>query len=448
MVSFGLLFAIQSLTAETLGFTIANFSSDIIKLYYMAIGTSANFAAADVAVQTLLPYLSIASLVGFLIASLTFAPIVSWLGYKKTGLVGAAGSVIFNILLCIPFNVYYWLVMRLFAGFFVVLFQQPSIIIVGEHAEASKRGILGVMFQFNVTLGILVASLVLLAIRTYQDTYNAWWVNFIVTFIWPLMGFVLLFFVPDVKPREEKEISPMLLFKEKKYLKVLILSVMLGLNQQCTGINAVIVYSTETFKDTFKNADGTTHSLSSVFGSIIINGVNFVATLGALAFIEKLGRKILLFGGVGVCFAAQVALMINYILAKPNTALLITASVIFIIGFEVGPGPIFFVFASELFPVEAKSLLSSILLSFNYIPNIFVVVLFPILTNAAAWSPFVTYLIVMGLTTAVLLFTTPETKGKTQEEIQMILTGSAPAASSEAEKGSEVRFGSGVMTAE
>ncbi|KAH0569477.1 Sugar transporter family protein [Spironucleus salmonicida] len=419
----------------------------------MAIGTSSSFVVADGDVQTLLPYLSIASLVGFLLASLTFAPIVSWIGYKKTGLVGAAGAAIFNVLLCIPFNVYYWLVMRLFAGYFVVLFQQPSIIIVGEHAEASKRGLLGVMFQFNVTLGILVASLVLLAIRTYQDTYNAWWINFIVTLIWPLMGFVLLFFVPDVKPREEKEISPMLLFKEKKYFKVLILSVMLGLNQQCTGINAVIVYATETFKDTFKDSTGKTHALSSVFGSIIINGVNFVATLGALAFIEKLGRKILLFGGVGICFAAQVALMINYIItapntATPNTALLITASIVFIIGFEIGPGPIFFVFASELFPVEVKSLLSSILLSFNYIPNIFVVVLFPILTKAAKWSPFVTYLIVMGVTTAVLLFTTPETKGKTQEEIQMILTGSAPAASSEAEKGSEVRFGSGVMTAE
>eukprot|EP00702_Spironucleus_salmonicida_P006655 EST47946.1 Hexose transporter [Spironucleus salmonicida] len=440
MVSFILLFLLQTFAGETVGFIIGNFSTDIMTLYYQAV-YGGTFQENNTKLQAFLSVLSIGFLLGFLFGSLTLSLWVKALGYKKTALLGAAIATVFYVAACIAVNEYYLLAMRILTGYGSQLMANTVVVMIGEHAEDKHRGVLGVMFQVHVCLGIVLVTFVLLGIRTYQDTYNAWWISFVVSMIWPALAFATIFFVPDVKPSETKDIPLKAVFA-KKYMKVLVSSIMLGVLQQGNGINAVILYSTQTFANVFNTP------LSSVYGALILNSVNFLSTLLAVAFVERLGRKILLFGGSAVCFVSMVGLLVNYTLSSSNTPLLLISSIVFIVGFEVGPGPIFFVFASELFPSEAKGIFTTILNCFSHIPNLFVVFLFPILSNIKTWVPFITYLGCTAVTGIVLFFTCPETKGKTQAEIDVIMTGaSCEGRPSEAEKG-ESKFGSGALAAD
>eukprot|EP00702_Spironucleus_salmonicida_P003437 EST44728.1 Hexose transporter [Spironucleus salmonicida] len=413
MVAFGLLFMLQTWAGQTVGFTIGNFSTDIMTLYYQAV-YGGTFESNNDLIQKFLSILSIGFVVGFLLGSLTVSIWIKVIGYKKTAFVGSAICVIFYAAGCVAVNEYYLLVMRILTGYGSQVMANTIVVLVGEHAETHQRGLLGVMFQVQVCLGILLATIVLYLIRMFETSYNCWWMTFASSLIWPTLAFITLFFIPDTKPRETKDIH----FKEvftRKYTKILINCILLGVLQMGTGVNGVLLYSTQTFNSVFN------HKLSSVFGALILNTVNFLSTLVALIFIERLGRKILLFGGSLICCIALVCLIINYSLSTSNTALLLFASVLFIIGYEIGPGPVFYVYASELLPAQAKGIFTTILNCFNHIPNIFVMYLFPVLVITKEWLPYVTYLICTILTGAILFFLSPETKGKSQEEIDSIM---------------------------
>jgi len=89
--------------------------------------------------------------------------------------------------------------------------------------------------------------------------------------------------------------------------------------------------------------------MSSIYGSLLVSCVNFFSTLIALPLIDKLGRLVLLYGGLALCVVGQILYIVVYSLdyENPDTGLMIAASIIFLIGFEIGPGPLFYVIISE-----------------------------------------------------------------------------------------------------
>ncbi|KAH0573149.1 Sugar transporter family protein [Spironucleus salmonicida] len=413
MVSFSLLMIIQTWAGQTVGFTIGNFSTDIMTLYYQAV-YGGSFEQNNLRLQSFLSVLSIGYVVGFLLGSLTVSIWIKIIGYKKTAFVGSIICVLFFISGCFAVNEYYLFVMRFLTGYGSQVMANTIIVLVGEHAQNNQRGLLGVMFSVHVCLGILLATIVLLIIRSFESLYNGWWLTFATSLIWPSLAFITLFFVPDAKIRESKDIAVKEIF-QIKYIKVLANCILLGILQMSTGINGVLLYSTQTFNQVFN------HPLSSVFGALILNTVNFLSTLIALVFIERLGRKILLFSGTLICCIALIGLVVNFSLPISNTPLLLISSIVFIIGYQFGPGPIFYVFASEILPVEAKGIFTTIINCFNHIPNIFVIFLFPVFVSIKEWLPYATYIIFTTLTTIILFFLAPETKGKSQEEIDTIM---------------------------
>lgn len=89
--------------------------------------------------------------------------------------------------------------------------------------------------------------------------------------------------------------------------------------------------------------------MSSIYGSLLVSCVNFCSTLVALPLVDRIGRRKLLFSGTGLCLIALILYIIAYSLdySNPNTALIISASIVFLFGFEIGPGPVFYVIISE-----------------------------------------------------------------------------------------------------
>lgn len=120
---------------------------------------------------------------------------------------------------------------------------------------------------------------------------------------------------------------------------------------------------------------------------------------------------------------AMILFLVHYA-AFDTTALLITASIIFLVGFELGPGPVFYVLCGEIFPEEARAKCSGIASTMNWIFNIIVVLIFPYF-KSIEWAAYALYLALMLPTVIVLWVYTPETKGKTLQEISEIMVGKA-----------------------
>ena len=146
--------------------------------------------------------------------------------------------------------------------------------------------------------------------------------------------------------------------------------------------------------------------------------MNLVATLLAMTLIDKLGRKtLLLIGGVGMTFCLRGVAAVFFTQQHQN--LLVWLLVAYIAFFAISQGAVIWVYISEVFPNRVRSKGQSLGSSTHWIMNAMICVHLPGAGGAlAARYPFVFFAAMMALMFFVVLFTFPETKGVTLEEMQ------------------------------
>jgi facilitated trehalose transporter len=132
-------------------------------------------------------------------------------------------------------------------------------------------------------------------------------------------------------------------------LKPLLISLGLMLFQQLSGINAVIFYTVQIFKDAGSTIDG-------FLCTIIVGVVNFIATFIATILIDRLGRKILLYISASAMIVTLMTLGgFFYYKSLGNDIsnigwLPLAAFVIYVLGFSLGFGPIPWLMMGEILP--------------------------------------------------------------------------------------------------
>ena len=100
---------------------------------------------------------------------------------------------------------------------------------------------------------------------------------------------------------------------------------------------------------------------------------------------------------------------------------MITVTIVFLIGFQFGAGPLFFVIAGEAFPSYARAKLSGVTFLMNWIPNIIIVLLFPIITDAGAtWANYLICLVMCFGFCVILCSVMKETKGIDMKDIDTL----------------------------
>jgi MFS transporter, SP family, arabinose:H+ symporter len=196
--------------------------------------------------------------------------------------------------------------------------------------------------------------------------------------------------------------------------------------QQATGINAVFYY----LPTIFAQSGG---ELSTSFAqSVLVGLVNVGMTFVAIWLIDRLGRKPLL--GIGltgmtvslltICWAfhpAHASLGGGTPVSHENVVLI--AIITYVASFAISLGPVMWVLLSEIFPNEERAAAISVVGFWNSLVSASVTLLFPM--ELATWGPSGTFLAYGLLAAAGLLFIVilaPETKGKTLEELEGILT--------------------------
>lgn len=213
------------------------------------------------------------------------------------------------------------------------------------------------------------------------------------------------------------------LFTVRSNLMALIISFSLMLFQQFSGINAVIFYAQSIFE-----AAGST--LEPALCTIIVGVVQVVMTVASALLIEKAGRRLLLLQSSVVMGLCLVMLGVYFMLKEggsdvTNISFLPLASVVlFIVSFSLGLGPLPWLLMGELFAAEVKGIASAMAVMFNWTLVFIITKTFSMM--CAAWGSGPTFYFFAGfmvIGTIFIFIKVPETKGKTNAQIQAALAG-------------------------
>ena len=315
---------------------------------------------------------------------------------------------------------------------------------IAEIAPARLRGRLVGFFQFNVVAGILVAYFSNYLIGRAGFGLNEWRWMLGVAGLPALFFFLMLFGIPR-SPRwlaqksrvdearsvlvaigeenVEKELSDIVrsidaehghsqepLF-QWKYRYPVYLAIAVGAFNQLSGINAILYY----LNDIFARAGFS--KVSGDLQAVLIGFTNLIATMIAMSIIDRVGRKtLLLIGSVGcaICLAAVAAVF----LSNSHGELLVWFLVGFIAFFSFSQGAVIWVFISEVFPTRVRAKGQSLGSFTHWFMNAILSWTFPIIASHSKGAPFVFFSVMMAVQFFVVLFTFPETKGITLEDMQ------------------------------
>jgi sugar porter (SP) family MFS transporter len=199
----------------------------------------------------------------------------------------------------------------------------------------------------------------------------------------------------------------------------------LAIFQQVTGINAVIYYSDKIF-----SLAGFTTPQQQTHATLIAVGlVNVLATLIALAWVDRFGRRPLLFTGlvgmtVGLLAIAGAFAFLNKNPTSGGGASVVgivtlIAMVVYIASFAFSLGPVVWTMISEIFPSQVRGKAVAVSAAVNWGAAFVVSATFLTLIDAIGEvATFVMFAVLCVVAFFWIKAKVPETKGKSLEEIQ------------------------------
>jgi SP family galactose:H+ symporter-like MFS transporter len=219
----------------------------------------------------------------------------------------------------------------------------------------------------------------------------------------------------------------------REWRRPLMVGLGLAIFQQITGINAIIYYADQIF-----GAAGFATELSRTTATTwAIGAVNVLATLIAIAFIDRLGRRKLLLAGLIGMAASLIVVGVAFYFIKaaapaaeaasgPSVAGIVTLCglVAFIISFAFSLGPVVWTVINEIFPGRIRGRAVAICTAVNwgsaFLVSQFFLTLVDAIGSPATFGMFATFSVIGWIWVYVYV---PETKGRSLEQIQGIWKG-------------------------
>ncbi|MEL7162984.1 MAG: sugar porter family MFS transporter, partial [Bacteroidota bacterium] len=366
---------------------------------------------------------------------------------RKTTLIGIAGLFLVSAVgSALAGDVIQLSVARFIGGLGVGASSVVAPLYITEMAPADYRGRLVAAFQFNLVLGILVAYFSNFAVDA-AGMGNNWRLMLGVEIIPAILFLVLLFRVPRSprwlvtkagRPEEARAvlhaIDPELADRElaaieasnetsetvafgaffgKKYRRPILYAFLFALFNQISGINAVIYYAPTIFE-----AAGLERS-SALLGSVGIGVVNVLFTLLGMFLIDRSGRRKLMYiGSFGYIISLGAVAWAFY---SGNVAGIIVPIwlFVFIASHAIGQGAVIWVFLSEIFGNEVRSLGASLGSGTHWVFAALISGVFPYFAATFGQAPiFAFFALCMVGQLLFVHFLMPETKGVNLEELQ------------------------------
>ncbi len=417
-------------------------------------GIEKDFHVSTTATEIITSWVTLGALVGALIAGTT----ADKLGRRPTLLLAGVLFITGAIIEAVAPGTVILVVGRLVVGFAVGVASVAAPLYAAEMAPTRLRGMFISGYQLGITFGIFLAYLV-------DEMLDAgdWRVMLGASAFVGVALIVLILPLPDsprwyLKVGRDKEArdaltkvagddNPDATIAElkadaaqdvqadwsevfsKRWRKPLMIGVGLAVFQQITGINAIIYYADKIFDA----AGFETVAQQTAATTWAVGAVNVVATLIAVFFVDKLGRRPLLLAGlVGmtvsltvVGFAFQELGHISHADSSQTSSstgtITLIALVVYITSFAFSLGPVVWTVINEIYPRQVRGRMVSVATAVNWLSAWAVSQFFLTLVDALGESE--TFWLFAALSVVAFIWiwrTVPETKGHTLEEIEQM----------------------------
>jgi sugar porter (SP) family MFS transporter len=340
------------------------------------------------------------------------------------------------------------LVGRFVVGIGIGLSSVVAPLYISEVAPAQTRGALVSLYQFAITIGILAAYLI-----DYGLAAGGQWRWMLGLAVIPSLiliggmvgmpesprylfkishparareGLQRIYDDETASQREEDSIMASLAVKgagvgaltSPAIRLALFIGISLAVLQQITGINTVIYYGPQIFQ-----MAGIGSASASILAQTLVGTVNCVMTLIAIFFVDRVGRKPLLYAGVAGMFVALATMAIAFSQPRLSGSLgtIALVSMMTYVGcFAFSFGPIVWLLIAEIFPLPVRGLGMSVSTLANWVGNFLVSQFFLTMVDRLGRST--TFWVYAALCIVTIVFVrglVPETKQELLEDVRV-----------------------------
>lgn len=387
-----------------------------------------------------------------LVAALVGSKYASVLGRRPMMLMAGIFFLLGTILLTAAVHISMLIIGRVILGLGVGLANQSVPVYLSEVAPYNLRGAMNILFQMAVTIGILAAQLI-----NYGTQYLhpwGWRLSHGLAAVPAVLLTVGSLFLPETpnsliergKLEEGRKVlqrirgvddveveyddicqaarvvemqkhSQFAIFK-KRYWPQLISVILIPAFQQLTGINSIMFYAPQLFQSLGSS------SAMSLLQTVIIGIVNVLATIVAILYVDKFGRRALFLQGGVQMFIAEV--VVGSILAtqfadgqlSDGLAVVIIVMIcIFVAGFAWSWGPLAWLVPTEIQPLETRSTGQAINVAVNFLVTFIIGQFFLSMLCSMEFGIFFFFAGWVVLMTIYIFFFLPETKNVPIEEV-------------------------------
>lgn len=353
----------------------------------------------------------------------------------------------------LAWNWYSFIIFRFIGGLGVGGASVVSPMYIAEISPAKFRGRLVAVAQLNIVFGILIAYLSNYIIAGINLGEVEWRYMLIIETVPAIIFFFALFLTPrsprwliaknridearnvlikcgtdsgDIE-KEIKDIQVSLISDKqkkreplfiKKYRKPILLAIAIAAFNQLSGINAILYYAPNIF-----NMAGFGKE-SALLSSMGVGVVMFIFTIAAMAVMDSMGRKKIMFiGSVGYIISLG-AIAWAFLTNDPENfsehggTVVFIGLLVFVAAHAFGQGSVIWVFLSEIFPNKVRGRGQSLGTSVHWILAAATSWAFPFFAEISGGYTFIVFVLFMVLQLVWVIFVMPETKGISLEEME------------------------------
>eukprot|EP00878_Enallax_costatus_P003747 GHUV01003963.1.p1 GENE.GHUV01003963.1~~GHUV01003963.1.p1 ORF type:complete len:430 (+),score=129.74 GHUV01003963.1:238-1527(+) len=311
-------------------------------------------------------------------------------GRKATMMAGGACFLVGTALVACAVHMVMLVLGRLVLGVGVGFATQATPLYLSEMAPFNLRGALNIMFQLAVTVGILAAQLINYGTQ-YVKPYG-WRISLAMGAVPALIlffGSMMLSDTPNSlvqrgRPEDGRRTlqrirgtdnvnvefddiceavrvsrsvrNPYRTILRRRYRPQLVISVLVPIFQQLTGINAIMFYAPQLFQATGLGSE------AALLSTVITGAVNVGSTFVAIAVVDHFGRRFLFIeGGIQMIICevlVGILIKLNFESGVVNPAMangIIALICLYVAGFAWSWGPLGWLVPSEIQPLETRA---------------------------------------------------------------------------------------------